>query len=140
MIVALLLLQAAATAAPTRFSVLVDPCANASNDGGDVVVCGRPDKLAPRLPLPQFRGPPDHPAPSNPYLRPDVALNGPGVGNECGAYGENCAPAGGGYIVPKLLTGAAGLVKGALAKHPDKRGRVAIDLDAQVPTKGKVLP
>ena len=139
MIAALLLAQATA-AVPERFSVLVDPCASASNDGGDVVVCGRSDKLAPRLPLPQYRGPPDHPAPSNPYLRPDVALNGPGIGNECGAYGENCPVGGGGYAIPKLLTGAAGLVKSALAKHPDKRGRVAIDLDAPAPTVGKVLP
>lgn len=139
MIAALLLAQAA-TAAPERFSVLVDPCANASNDGGDVVVCGRPDKLAPRLPLPQYRGPPDHPAPSNPYLRPDVALNGPGIGTECGAYGEGCPVGMGGYAVPKLLTGAAGLVRSALAKHPDKRGRVPIDLAAPVSTKGKILP
>lgn len=140
MIAALLLAQVATTAAPERFSVLVDPCANASNDGGDVVVCGRPDKLAPRLPLPQYRGLPDHPTASNPYLRPDVALNGPSVGNECGAYGENCPVGLGGYAVPKLLNGAAGLVKSALAKHPDKHGRVAIDLDAPAPTKGKVLP
>ena len=42
------------TAAPSgRFSILTDPCANASNDGGDVVVCGKPDALAPRLPMPQ---------------------------------------------------------------------------------------
>ena len=140
MIAVLLLLQAAAGAAPERFSVLVDPCANASNDGGDVVVCGRPDTLAPRLPLPQYRGPPDHPAASNPYLRPEVALDGPGVGAECGAYGEGCPIGGGGYVIPKLLTGAAGLVKGALAEHPDKRGRVAIDLDAPVSTAGRVLP
>ncbi len=140
MIAALLLAQAAATATPERFSVLVDPCANASNDGGDVVVCGHPDKLAPRLPLPQFRGPPDYPTASNPYLRPDVALNGPGVGAECGAYGEGCPVGGGGYAIPKLLNGAAGLVKSALAKHPDKRGRVAIDLDAPLSTTGKVLP
>ncbi len=137
MIAALLLAQAAANT-PQRFSVLVDPCASASNDGGDVVVCGRPDKLAPRLPLPQFRGPPDHPTPSNPYLRPSVALNGATIGNECGAYGEGCPVGGGGYAIPKLLGGAAGLIKGALAKRPDKRGRVAIDLAGS--TTGKVLP
>ena len=142
MLIALLLAQATATSPPpTRFSVLVDPCANASNDGGnDVVVCGRPETLTPRLPLPQFRGPPDHAAPSNPELRPSVALDGAGVGAECGGYGENCPVGGGGYVIPKLLGGAAGLVKSAFAKHPDKRGRVAIDLREPAPDKGKVLP
>ncbi|WP_174298054.1 hypothetical protein [Sphingomonas bacterium] len=139
MIAALLLLQAA-TAPPTapapareKFSILTDPCANASNDGGDVVVCGRPETLAPRLPLARFRGVPDHAVPSNPDLSARVALDGPGIGTECGAYGEGCPIGGGGYAMPALVNGAAGLVKKAFAKHPDKTGRVAISMDDDPP-------
>ena len=71
----LLLIQAAtpASAKPVRptppqsMSILVDPCASATDDNGrDVVVCGRPDAISPRLPLRNDRGPPDHPVPSNP--------------------------------------------------------------------------
>ncbi|MGI4731782.1 MAG: hypothetical protein ACRYFW_08555 [Janthinobacterium lividum] len=147
----LLLLQAAtlpaappAPATPSgsqRIDILAKPCANASNDGGDVVVCGRPEELAPRLPLPQYRGVPDHAVPSNPDLSARVALDGPGVGTECGAYGEGCPIGGGGYAIPALLGGASNLVKKAFAKHPDKTGRVAIPLDdPPVDTAGKVHP
>lgn len=131
MILLLLALQAAApaAAAPERFSILVDPCASAHDDQGkDVVVCGRPDAVSPRLPLPDFRGPPDHAVPSNPDMTAVVALNGPGIGNECGAYGENCPVGGGGYVIPKLLGGAVDLAKSAFAKKPDKRGRVPIPM------------
>ena len=149
MIAALLLLlqAAAAPASPPpagreRIDILAAPCANASNDGGDVVVCGKPDALAPRLPLARFRGPPDHAVPSNPDMSAAVALNGPGVGTECGAYGEGCPVGGGGYAIPALLNGATGLVKRAFAKHPDKAGRVAIPLtdDPPVDAARRVLP
>lgn len=151
MIAALLLLQAAtapaaapAPAAPAgeRFSILTDPCASASNDGGDIVVCGRAENLAPRLPLPRYRGVPDHAVPSNPDLSARTALDGPGIGTECGAYGEGCPVGGGGYAIPALLGGAAGLVKKAFAHHPDKTGRVAIPLedDAPVDVAAKIHP
>ncbi len=146
----LLLLQAATAPAATppppaageTIDILAKPCANASDDGGDVVVCGRPETLAPRLPLPQFRGVPDHAVPSNPDMSARVALDGPGIGTECGAYGEGCPIGGGGYAIPALLNGASGLVKKAFAKHPDKTGRVAIPLedDAPVDPASKVLP
>ncbi|WP_375381923.1 hypothetical protein [uncultured Sphingomonas sp.] len=148
----LFLLQAAtasAAAPPTppaaggeKIDILAKPCANASNDGGDVVVCGRPETLAPRLPLPQFRGVPDHAVPSNPDMSAAVALDGPGIGTECGAYGEGCPIGGGGYAIPALLGGASNLVKKAFAKHPDKTGRVAIPLedDPPVDVSQKVHP
>ena len=145
----LLLLQAAPAAAPAvtpagkeRIDILSDPCANASNDGGDVVVCGRPETLAPRLPLARYRGVPDHAVPSNPDMSAAVALNGPGIGTECGAYGEGCPIGGGGYAIPALLGGAGNLVKKAFAKHPDKAGRVAIPMEEEAPVDvaGKVLP
>lgn len=134
---ALVLLQAAATPVQgQRFSILVDPCASANDDQGrDVIVCGRPDAISPRLPMRDLRGPPDHPVPSNPDMKGEVALNGPAANyaQECGLYGEGCPIGGGGYIVPKLVDGAVGLVKNAFARKPDKRGRVAIDLDAAAP-------
>ena len=147
----LLLLQAAtAPATPPaspaadsgKIDILTRPCANASNDGGDVVVCGRSEDLAPRLPLARYRGVPDHAVPSNPDMSAAVALNGPGIGTECGAYGEGCPIGGGGYAIPALLNGASGLVKKAFAKHPDKAGRVAIPMtdDPPVDPAGKVLP
>ena len=125
---------------PQRFSILVDPCASAHDDKGkDVVVCGRPDAISPRIPLRDYRGVPDRPVPSNPDMTGIAALNGPGVGRECGAYGEDCPVGGGGYALPVLINGAVGLVKDAFAKKPDKRGRVAIDLDAPPPA-GTIKP
>lgn len=143
------LLQAAAPAAPApaapqRFSILTDPCASASNDGGDVVVCGHADALAPRLPMPRFRGPPDHPVPSNPDMKASVALDGPGAGNVCGAYGEDCPIAGGGssYIGPLDVAAAAVKgVKGAFAKRRYKDKGEPIPLtDPPVDTRRRVLP
>ena len=127
---------------PQRFSILVDPCAATAHDrsGNDVVVCGHPDAISPRLPLPQFRGPPDHPVPSNPDMSAAVALNGPGIGNECGGYGEGCPVGLGGYAVPALVNGAVSAVKGALAKRPDKAGRIAIPLDDPQPTAASIQP
>ena len=127
----LIALQAAAPTAPQRFSILVDPCASAQDDKGrDVVVCGSRDAITPRIPLRDYRGVPDHPVPSNPDMTGAAALNGPGIGHECGAYGEDCPVGGGGYVLPVLVNGAVGAVKGVFARKPDKTGRVAIDLDA----------
>lgn len=137
----LMLAQAdAPPAAQGRWSILTDPCAKASGDmTKDVIVCGRRDQIPPRLPLPQFRGPPDHAVPSNPDMTGAAALNGPGIGNECGAYGENCEPFGGGYVIPKLANAAMTAVSRAFAKHYPKQGRQAIDLDAPPPA-GKLEP
>ena len=131
-LILLALLQAAPV--PERFSILVDPCASASDDKGtDIIVCGRPDKITPRLPLRDFRGVPDRPVPSNPDMLASVALNGKDIGNECGAYGEDCPVGLGGYLLPKVVTGAVGAVKSAFARKPDKRGRVPIILDDPKP-------
>ena len=147
MIALALLLQAApapaaaAAAASQRFSILVDPCASASDQQGrDVIVCGHPDAITPRLPLRDYRGPPDHAVPSNPDMKGDVALNGPSAARECGAYGEGCPVGFGGYIIPAAINGIAGAVKSAFAKKPDRRGRVAIDFDAPPPPVPPLKP
>lgn len=64
---------ASASAPPKVWSIKADPCASARTGTADIVVCG---KIAPspRLPLPDERGPPDHPAPSNPYMNGTGAL------------------------------------------------------------------
>ncbi|MFV0624983.1 hypothetical protein ACBY01_13375 [Sphingomonas sp. ac-8] len=64
-----LALQAAAppAEAPTRWSILTEPCASARTRDEDIVVCARVAPT-PRLPLPDERGPPDRPVASNPEL------------------------------------------------------------------------
>lgn len=119
------------TAAPERFSILVDPCAAASRDGTDVVVCGGPAANSPRLPLPDERGPPDHAVASNPDLSAARALQLEGT--PCAASQWGCQVGFGPPIAP-IAKAAVGLIKGALAKKPDKSGRVPIDLDGPAGT------
>ena len=140
MLLPFLLAQAAPAALPPpaaalRWSIQTDPCARASDGSGqDVVVCGHPDAVQPRIPLPGFRGPPDHPVASNPDMKASVALNGPGIGTECGAYGENCEPAGGAYITPMtLIAGAADVAKRTFATRKYKKKGTPIPLDNPAP-------
>jgi len=58
---------------PKVWSIKADPCATARTGTEDIVVCGNVAP-SPRLPLPDERGPPDHPAPSNPYVSGTGAL------------------------------------------------------------------
>ncbi len=116
---------------PERFSILVDPCATQTQDGNEVVVCGTPATTTPRLPMRDDRGPPDHPVASNPELSAVRALqleNTP-----CAATQWGCQVGFGPPIAP-IAKAAVGLIKSALAKKPDKRGRVPIDLDGPVGT------
>lgn len=118
-----------------QWSVLAQPCAAKGDPGDDVVVCGRPDAIQPRLPLARFRGPPDHPVPSNPDLSPSVALNGAGISTECGAYGENCEPFGGQYITPMtLIKSAVDVAKRATKTRRYKNKGEAIPLDPPADT------
>ncbi|MCK8456880.1 hypothetical protein [Sphingomonas faeni] len=119
------------TAAPERFSILVDPCAAASKDGNDVIVCGGPAANSPRLPLPDERGPPDRAVASNPELSAARALQLEGT--PCAASQWGCQVGFGPPIAP-IAKAAVGLIKSALAKKPDTRGRVPIDLDGPVGT------
>ncbi|WP_217430802.1 hypothetical protein [Sphingomonas bacterium] len=138
----LLLQTTTPTPATKQWSILHDPCAAASDEQGkDIVVCGHPDAITPRLPLPQYRGAPDHPVPSNPDLSAAVALNGPSGRGECGAYGEGCPVAGGGYVAPKLVEGALDLAHGLKKRHYKGKG-VSIPLDepAVGDMKGRLLP
>ncbi|BCA62123.1 hypothetical protein HMP09_1357 [Sphingomonas sp. HMP9] len=129
------LLQAAAVSAvppvPQRFSILVDPCATQTQNGSEIVVCGKSATVTPRLPMRDDRGPPDHPVASNPELSAVRALqleNTP-----CAASQWGCQVGFGPPIVP-IAKAAVGLIKSALAKKPDKRGRVPIDLDGPAGT------
>ena len=118
-------------AAPERFSILVDPCAATSKDGNEIVVCGGPAAASPRLPLPDERGPPDHAVASNPNLSAVRALQLEAT--PCAASQRGCQVGFGPPIAP-IAKAAVGLIKSALAKKPDKRGRVPIDLDGPVGT------
>ena len=76
------LLQVTATTAtpavppvPERFSILVDPCATQTQDGTEIIVCGKSATTTPRLPMRDDRGPPDHAAASNPNLSAVRALD-----------------------------------------------------------------
>ncbi len=132
-----MLMQAAPTAAstqtplPERFSILVDPCAAASKDGSEIIVCGGPAVNSPRLPLPDERGPPDRAVASNPELSAVRALQLEGT--PCAASQRGCQVGFGPPIAP-IAKAAVGLIKSALVKKPDKRGRVPIDLDGPVGT------
>jgi hypothetical protein len=140
-----------------RWSVLADPCASAQTNGDQIVVCGK-GVDAPRLPLPEERGPPDRPRPSNPDLTGIGAL---------GAADAPCATRMGGCQVGVDIFGAATtLVRGvgkvispnscceepgestnffklvgdagkgvgrAFKKKPDKSKRLPIDLSDPVP-------
>ncbi|MES2420941.1 MAG: hypothetical protein V4595_06520 [Pseudomonadota bacterium] len=129
------LLQAAsapvAPPVPERFSILVDPCATQTKDGNEIVVCGGPAANSPRLPLPDERGPPDHAVASNPNLSAVRALDLSDT--PCAARQGGCQVGFGPPIAP-IAKAAVGLIKGALAKKPDKTGRVPIDLDGPVGT------
>ncbi len=146
--IALLLLVQAAAASPAppatepkRWSILNDACAAASDQGKDIIVCGHVDAITPRLPLPQFRGPPDHPVASNPDLSAVVALNGPPGSGECGAYGEECPVGGGGYLAPKLVEAAVDLAHGLKKRrYKDKGVSIPLDEPAAGNVKGRLLP
>lgn len=129
------LLQVAATPltspVPERFSILVDPCATQTRDGNEIVVCGGPAANSPRLPLPDERGPPDHAVASNPNLTAVRALELSET--PCAARQGGCQVGFGPPIAP-IAKAAVGLIKSALAKKPDKSGRVPIDLDGPVGT------
>jgi len=65
--------SAPAADSPKVWSIKADPCASARTSTNDIVVCGNVAP-SPRLPLPEERGPPDHPAPSNPDMTGTGAL------------------------------------------------------------------
>lgn len=116
---------------PERFSILVDPCATQTKDGNEIVVCGNAAATTPRLPMRDDRGPPDHAVASNPELSAVRALQLEST--PCAASQRGCQVGFGPPIAP-IAKAAVGLIKSALAKKPDKRGRVPIDLDGPLGT------
>lgn len=164
--VLLLLVQAAAPATvaaappppPQRIDLLAKPCPDSTSS--EVVVCGQAPTT--RLPLPEERGPPDHPVPGNPDVSGTGALAmartpcaatqwGCQVGTDIFGIGTAvgrligkaidpdscCDEPGQATSLPMLLRDAAA----AFRKKPDKSNRVAIDLDAPPPpTAGRLSP
>lgn len=140
-----------------RWSVLADPCAATQAGANQIMVCGKGGD-APRLPLPEERGPPDRPMPSNPERTGIGALNV--VETPCAARVGGC------QVGVDIFGGATTLVRGvgklidpgscceepgesrnffklvgdagkgvgrAFKKKPDKSNRVPIDLSDPVP-------
>jgi len=116
-----------------KFSILADPVPVCPKDANDVVVCARSNEEQ-RLPLPDDRGPPDGPVPSNPYVTGRGALAAEGT--PCGASMGGCTVGFGPPIVP-IAKAVVGAVRGALAKKLDKTGRVPIPLDDPTPPPGQ---
>ena len=138
---------APAASPPARFSILQD-CPKPV--GEEVVVCGRAD--APRLPLPDERGPPDRPMPSNPNVDGKGALAAEATPCAATQWGcqvgvdvigasvaairlvgklldpDSCCEPGQATSPVALVGDVAGGVKRAFAKKPDKSNRVAIPL------------
>jgi hypothetical protein len=146
-----------ATNGGQRWSVLADPCASAQTGGDQIVVCGK-GVDAPRLPLPEERGPPDRPMPSNPDRTGIGALNA--VSTPCAARVGGCQVGvdifgaattlvrGVGKVIDpnsccdepgestnffKLVGDAGKGVGRAFKRKPDKSNRVPIDLNDPVP-------
>lgn len=121
--------------APQKWSILAPPdCpVEGTVKEGDhtIVVCAPGVASSARLPLPDDRGPPDHPVASNPDRSGIGALHVEGT--PCAALQGGCGSSFGPPIAP-IAKAAIGLVKSALAKKPDKTGRIPIDLDGPVGT------
>jgi len=148
-----------------RWSVLADSCPR-PDDTNVVIVCGQPAEPSPRLPLPAERGPPDHPAPSNPDLSGTGALAVSAA--PCATRSQGCTTGidllgGGTFLIraagklvnpdscceePGEATNPVGLVndigsvfKRTFKKKPDKSNRVPIPLDDPQPdTRSRILP
>lgn len=139
-----------------RWSILVDPCASVRGNpnSNEIVVCGSTAATSPRLPLPEERGPPDRPMPSNPYLSGMGALAA--TGSPCATRSEGCTTgidlfSSGTALVrlvqkvvdpdsccerPGEATNPVALIGDMISgigsvfkRKPDRRGRVAIPLD-----------
>ena len=115
------------------FSILADPVPDCPKDASDVVVCARSNQEQ-RLPLPDDRGPPDGPVPSNPYVTGTGALAAEGT--PCGAAIKGCTVGFGPPVMP-IAKAVVGAVKGAFSKKVDKTGRVPIPLEDPAPPPGQ---
>lgn len=141
-----------------RWSILADPCAADRAGPNQIVVCGKSAAESPRLPLPDERGPPDRPMPSNPDLSGMGALNA--ASTPCAAQIGGCQVGvdifgGGTFLVRavgklidpnscceepgesrnfgKLIGDVAKGVGKPFKKKVDKSGRVPIPLDDPEP-------
>ena len=135
MLVALALLQAAATRPPVpqRFSILAQPCAPVPDKGRDVVVCGTDLASSQRLPLP------DEAEPTVGYAKPDSMDYRDNKGGNGACVVRGCQVGFGPPIMPILAAGAKLIgnarkdARWAAARKRDGARRVAIPLDAAPP-------
>lgn len=139
-----LLLQAApvASAGPTppqRFSILAEPCAPATRDGKDVVVCGADLAASQRLPLPAEA----EPTPG--YVKPDSMDYRDNQGDRHPCIVRGCQVGFGPPIMPALAAVAKAVgdarkdARWAKARRRDGARRVPIDLTGDGP-KGRLEP
>ena len=124
---------------PSRISILVDSapaCPPPVAGSKDVVVCARSNQQQ-RLPLPDERGDPTGPVPSNPELTGRGALAAEAT--PCGAHQGGCPVGFGPPIVP-IIAALVGAAKSSFARHPDKSKRVPISLDDPPPRPSRIAP
>jgi hypothetical protein len=138
MLIALALLQAAATPAPAppvpqRFSILAEPCAPVPEKGRDVVVCGSDLASSQRLPLP------DEAEPTVGYAKPDSMDYRDNKGDRHPCVVRGCQVGFGPPIMPAIIAGVKAIgnmrkdARWAAARKRDGARRVAIPLDAAPP-------
>jgi hypothetical protein len=152
----------APAATPQRWSILVDPCTGARPD--EILVCGKGEQSQ-RLPLPEERGPPDRPMPSNPDMSGAGALAAASA--PCATRSEGCTTGvdlfgGGTFLVRaigkvidpnscceepgeatnpvKLVSDAGKGIGRMFKKKPDKSNRVPIPLEDPAPAPRAPLP
>jgi hypothetical protein len=147
------------------WSILADPCPSPLGRKQDeILVCAKGAQPDPRLPLPDERGPPDRPMPSNPDVTGIGALNASiapcatrsegcttginilgmgtalirGVGMLANP-GSCCEEPGEATNPVKLVGDAIGGIGRAFKKKPDKTGRIAIALNDLPPPEPQRL-
>ncbi|NYT42668.1 hypothetical protein HZY97_17980 [Sphingomonas sp. R-74633] len=147
------------------WSILNDPCPSPlGRKPEEILVCAKGAQPDPRLPLPDERGPPDRPMPSNPDVTGIGALNATVA--PCATRSEGCTTGinilgGGTFLIRgigkllnpdscceepgeatnpvKLVTDTVGGIGRSFRKKPDKSNRVAIALDDLPPPEPRVL-
>ena len=145
MTIVLILFAQAATApsalppVPERFSILATAQSCHTEPGtDDVVVCGK--REGPRLPLPDERGPPEGPQPSNPHLTPIGVMAA--AGTPCAVALQGCQVGIGPppVVVKAIVDTVSRGIKAVLHRRVDKSGRIDIPLDDPAPTSPIALP
>ena len=132
-IMLILIAQAAAATStpppvPVRFSILANPQSCHTESGtDDIVVCG--EREGPRLPLPDDRGPPEGPQPSNPELTGTGALAASATPCAASQWGCQVGIGPPPVVVKAIVDTVASGIKAVVGRKVDKSRRVVIPLD-----------